>query len=192
MREFTKEDLEKEVWKPLFGYEEYCEASTLGRIKVLNRKFKDKRGSIKSLKEKVLRLGYYSNGYEQFSLSVENKRYTAIVHRLIALTFIPNPKNFPIINHKNGIRDDNRVENLEWCTQSYNGKHAFEVLGRVVNNVGENNPRTSLKEKDVVDIRTRYSNSESCSSIHGDYKELLSLSALKKICYGSTWKHIVI
>lgn len=53
------------------------------------------------------------------------------VHRLVAQTFIPNPNNYPVVNHLNGITDDNRVENLEWTTISGNVQHSFDVLGRV-------------------------------------------------------------
>jgi hypothetical protein len=191
MRIFKEEDLEKELWKPMFGYEEYCETSTLGRIKVLKRTCIDKRDKQKTIKEKILTLGYYSNGYEQFSLSVDNVRYTGIVHRLIAKTFIPNPENYPVVNHKNGVRDDNRVENLEWCTQSYNSKHAFKELGREIRDMkGENNARTKLTEKEVIAIKKEYSEGVLPKSIYTTYSDKVSFSAFRKICGGQTWKHI--
>lgn len=65
------------------------------------------------------------DGYHRVQIWSNNKCHMISWHRIIAETFIPNPDNKPIVNHKNGIKSDNRVENLEWCTQSENIKHAF-------------------------------------------------------------------
>ena len=88
--------------------------------------FKDKNGRIVKLKYKKLSLQKYSNGYAYYNAF--NRAF--LVHRLIAMAFIPNPNNYKFVNHKNGIRDDNRIENLEWCTISYNHLHAYNVLKR--------------------------------------------------------------
>lgn len=70
------------------------------------------------------------DGYLDLSLVKENgKRSPMRIHRLVALTFINNPNDYPVVNHKNGIVDDNHVDNLEWCTISYNTKHGYDVLG---------------------------------------------------------------
>ena len=65
-------------------------------------------------------------GYFRCNLKNEGKRYDFTIHRLVALAFIPNEENKPFINHKNGIKTDNRVENLEWCNQSENVTHAVK------------------------------------------------------------------
>ena len=73
---------------------------------------------------KVLKPGIFGHGYELICIHYLGKRKTLNLHRLIAKLFIPNPDNKPCINHKNGIKTDNRVENLEWCTYSENMVHA--------------------------------------------------------------------
>lgn len=66
------------------------------------------------------------NGYEVVGLSKNGKIKTLLVHRIIAKAFIPNPQNYKIVNHKNGIKTDNRISNLEWCTVSQNTRHAYD------------------------------------------------------------------
>lgn len=73
-------------------------------------------------KERILKFRKI-NGYNYTFIQVNCKRQVFRVHRLVAMAFIPNPKNKPHVNHINFIRDDNRVENLEWCTRSENAKH---------------------------------------------------------------------
>ena len=70
------------------------------------------------------------DGYILISLVKDKKRTTRRVHRLVAESFIPNSENKPQVNHKNGIRNDNKVDNLEWCTNSENHVHAIHTLNR--------------------------------------------------------------
>jgi hypothetical protein len=65
-------------------------------------------------------------GYQEVALSKEGKTTTFLLHRLIGLHFVDNPNGYSCINHKNGIKTDNRIDNLEWCTHSQNTKHAYE------------------------------------------------------------------
>lgn len=87
-------------------------------------------GSMKSGKLKLLSQRLSGDGYVEVSLYIDNKSCNKSVHRFIATIFIPNPDNLPEINHKNGIKTDNRVENLEWISHRDNVIHAIESLGR--------------------------------------------------------------
>ena len=97
-----------EIWKKIEGYENYS-VSTYGRVR------NDKTGNI---------LKNLTNGvYPQVGLYKNKIGYKFLVHRLVAEAFIPNPDNLPCVNHKNEIKSDNNVENLEWCTYLYNNKY---------------------------------------------------------------------
>lgn len=79
---------------------------------------------------KILSLRSDKDGYLDVALVKKNgKRLPMRVHRLMALTFLSNPNNFPVVNHINEIKDDNRLENIEWCSISYNTKHGYDVCG---------------------------------------------------------------
>jgi hypothetical protein len=91
-------------------------------------------GKIVSTKKKGLRVlvtWLSHDGYELVHLCREGKAVSRSVARLVAQTLIPNPDNLPQVNHINGIKTDNRIRNLEWCTASRNSIHAYGVLGRM-------------------------------------------------------------
>lgn len=114
-----------EEWKFISGFENRYMVSTLGNVKSLNQKVRTKGGSMRTVFGKTLKPLDRGHGY--LSVCIQKKHYA--IHRLVAQAFIPNPENKPMINHKNGIRTDNRVENLEWCTNSENQTHAVKTLG---------------------------------------------------------------
>lgn len=106
---------EKEQWKPVVGYERLYEVSNLGRVKSLNYNHTGKERLLKAWKNK--------DGYMFVVLMKDGVRKTCTVHRLVATAFITNHQGLPIINHKDENPENNKVNNLEWCSYSYNNSY---------------------------------------------------------------------
>ena len=117
-----------EIWKDIKGYEGYLQISNLGRVKSLERKVKTYYG-YRIKKEKILSASHDINGYLDVKICVNYRTTSLKVHRLIAEAFIPNPESKPTVNHINGIKDDNRIENLEWATMKEQAYHRHKILG---------------------------------------------------------------
>lgn len=130
----------KEEWRDIKGYKGIYQVSNLGRVKGLYRQV-NTWNAYKTLQEKILKTYISYNGY----LKVVLQGKTKLVHRLVAEAFIPNPENKPQVNHKNEIKQDNRVENLEWMTAKENVNYGTGLqrradtqrrLGNQINNKG--------------------------------------------------------
>ncbi len=107
----------KEIWKDICNCKGY-QVSNYGRVKSLPKKTKNQY----SYKEIILKQSSDKNGYKVVGINNKTKK----VHRLVAEAFIPNPKNLPQVNHISGIKEDNNISNLEWCTCKQNINHAFK------------------------------------------------------------------
>lgn len=116
-----------ERWKPVVGFEGYYEVSDWGRLRSLDRQIVTRSGKQKPYKGKIISLHHHVTGYVMAILHKNRFKKTAKIHRLVAEAFIPNPEGKPDVNHLNGIKDDNRLENLEWATASENILHAIHV-----------------------------------------------------------------
>lgn len=144
--------MKKEIWKTVKRYEGLYEVSNMGRVKSLSRTRQGKGGGLYPVCEKILTNRVSGAGYFQIALSKGSKKKYPLIHRLVAQNFIPNPQNKPQVNHKNGIKTDNRVENLEWCTQSENQHHAYKI-GLQKHQYGEQRFCSKLTENQVVKIK---------------------------------------
>ena len=140
-----------EVWKDIPNYEGYYQISNLGRIKSVARKVKY-QNSYRNVKEKLKKTFIGKQGYERVELSKNGKIKKYNVHRIVANVFISNPLNKETVNHINGIKTDNRVENLEWATRSENELHAYKI-GLAKNSEKQRNvARLYCKENKIKSI----------------------------------------
>ena len=116
----------KEIWKDIQGYEGLYQISNLGRIKSLERMIITSNNITKKISEKILKPCLRKNGYYSIVLQKNNKSKYYTIHRLVAKEFIPNPNNLPQVNHKDGNKLNNNINNLEWCTNSDNTQHGYD------------------------------------------------------------------
>jgi hypothetical protein len=138
--------------------------------------FSNKRGKIKPMKLEKL------GDYRRVRLSVNGEVKRELVHRIVARTFIVKPNlNNSVVNHKNGIKNDNRVENLEWCSHSENLAHAYSELNRTL-------PNRKLSDSDIIEIKNRLSNGDKQTSIAKDYK--VASCTINEIHNNKRYKHI--
>lgn len=182
-----------EIWRDIKGYEIY-QVSSLGRVKSIRRTVKSKNG-YRTVKEHILKPRKNRDGYLQLSLWNENKRKTMKVHRLVCEAFLHNPLNLPQINHINEIKEDNRVENLEYCDARYN------------NNFGTRNERARIsisKAKKGV-FNTKHSKAVKCLETGKIYPSLSEVNrkfgfsaghicdccnGKRNIAYGYHWQYV--
>lgn len=121
-----------ENWKEITGYEGYFEVSDLGNFRSKDRIIKYKQNGIRNYPGKPLKTETIVEGYQRIVLMKEGIKKRFMCHRIVAQEFIPNPENKPYVNHINGNPSDNRVENLEWCTQEENEQHSINILGKIM------------------------------------------------------------
>lgn len=170
---------EKEIWKDVKGCNGRYQVSNLGRVKSLPKKTKTKTMIMTGTITKI--------GYIRFNLSVnKNMKKHHLAHRLVAIAFLDNKENKRCVNHIDGNKINNRVENLEWCTHLENNRHAMRTGLNII--AGESNGQAKLTEKIVLSIRKSRSEGKK-------YREISELygvpeNALGKILLRRTWRHI--
>lgn len=167
-----------EEFKPIKDYEGLYEISNYGRVKSL-----EKNNGFVYQNNKILKAPIDKDGYLRYCLAKNKNNKYIYGHRLVAEAFIPNPNNLPQINHKNEIKNDNRVDNLEWCTNKYNV------------NYGSRNQKVS-KIVNQYDLQNNFIKTW-CSMSEAARKLKLDSSAIAKCCRGKLktcgnyiWKYV--
>lgn len=166
-----------EVWKDIKDYEGIYQVSNLGNVKCLGNEF--------SRKERFLKLSPQSKGYLTVVLQKNATRKMVLVHRIVAEYFVDNAESKVQVNHINGIKTDNRVENLEWVSHRENLNHAIK------NNLtlkGEENRNSKLKDIDVVKIHSLLQNGTTIKELSESYN--VSYSTIDGIRTNRYWKHL--
>jgi hypothetical protein len=178
--------------RPIVGYEELYEVSRDGHVFRV-------RGGPGARAGRKLKPQLDRHGYLRVALCRNGVRQSHSVHRIVAKAFLSNPNNLPEVNHINGIKTDNREENLEHCDCSYNHLHAYRVLGRVAYRKGKPKPKgagtpnrpvrgTNVKTGEVVEIES------ACAAarfVNGSQSNICKACQGKhKTAYGWRWEYI--
>lgn len=181
MKEVTYE----EVFKDIPGYEGLYQISNLGNVKALSTR--KMRGQYFQLRpEIILKPSIKNNGYLQVTLhnSIGHKKFIS-VHCLVAICFIPNPKNKSTVNHKDGNKINNIYSNLEWATHKDQVEHADNMGLRNIK--GSKHKRSKLTDSQVLEIRSR-SLIQNLTSLSEVFQ--VNKSCICKIVNRQSWKHI--
>ena len=172
----------REEWRPVIGFEQEYEVSSLGRVRSSGRMVRARGGSTQWRRGRMLSPRVSTQGYTRVALSRRSKREEAPIHRLVAEAFIgPRPERNDI-NHKNGVKDDNRVSNLEYVTRGENLRHAYGTGLR---------PPTyghALLTTEQVRYARKVHGSLTARQIAAELG--CSVSAVWRLLNGTTWRHV--
>ena len=174
-----------EVWKDIVGHEGIYQVSNKGRVKSVERKVKHVDGRVRRLKERILTNKTYRDNYPSVSLWKNNKGKEFNVHRLVAEHFLDKKSEDLIVNHKDGDKRNNDVNNLEWVTYSENTQHAIKTG---LHPIQEDSVQAKLTNAEVAEIKGRLIEGEFPAEISKDYG--VARQTINNIKMGMTWKRI--
>lgn len=190
----SKENNREEIWKDIAGYEGLYQVSNFGQVKSLARIKTNKLIGEHFVKEKIMKSRLSPSGYLSIGLTKNGKQIGYRVHRLVAQTFISNPENKAEVNHKNGIKIDNRIENLEWNTSSENTIHALKTGLMIPKRGVENNRSICVNQYDLEGnfIKTWSAIKDIKRQLKYDTKAIISCCKHRKhynTAYGYKWEY---
>jgi hypothetical protein len=179
-----------EDWRDVVGYEDRYEISNFGnlRSKSYLKKGRNVNGEFSFITQpRLMKPTVNGNGYLSVYLSRDGESANFVIHRLVAITFLENPDNLPVVNHKDCDKTNNRVDNLEWCTQQHNVKHSYESGTKT--NLGDKHPRRVLNSEIVCKMRKMFSEGIGVQKIadHFGFRYDTTKSAIT----GKNWGHVV-
>ena len=180
----------KEIWKDIKNYEGLYQISSYGRVKSLERK----DGIGRNIKERILKPGINTKKYFFISLSKNNNQKTYVIHRLVALHFIPNSLNKPQVNHIDSDKSNNYIDNLEWCTHSENIQHAWKngLCENVRKTASINGKKYCSKKVKCIETGIIYISVNEASRQTGFNRTNIAACCrgLRKTANKYTWKYI--
>lgn len=179
-----------EEWRDVKGWEDRYEVSSFGRVRSKSylKQTRNMHGPMSFMtKSRFMKLSVNSDGYCTIDLCKNKTRHTSLVHRLVAEVFIENLLDLPVINHKDSVRTNNAVDNLEWSTQKYNVQHGYNTGSN--SNAGEKHPRKILSDLIVRNMRSRFIAGESVAQIADDLG--FRRDTTKSAITGKNWGHVV-
>lgn len=154
----------------------------------------DEQGTVYTYKLKTKKTYLSNSGYKYVILRINGKNKCYYNHRLVALHYLSNPNNYPQVNHIDGDKLNNNLNNLEWCNNSINSIHAYKLGLRIapkhLHKKGEEHLNSKLNETQVKEIKFRLNKKEKMTELAKEYN--VHINTIKRIKWNITWTHITI
>jgi len=171
------------MWKQIKNFPNYY-VNENGDVKSATRTITDSVGHVYELGERILRPRTAGKGYLSVCLRKNGKSTSYYIHRLVAETFLDNPNNLTVVNHKDGNKHNNNINNLEWVTYSDNNQHAYDTS---LKPKGENFYNSKLTEENIKEIKAKgkYTTYKKIADKYG-----VSQATIRDILINRTWKNV--
>lgn len=177
----------QEEWKPVVGFEDRYLVSNCGQVQMLGRWIAVGHGGKRWLAAKTKVPQETTRGYLETTFKVGRRDKHFLIHRLVALAFLPNPNGLPQVNHKDGDKLNNHASNLEWCSSKENCDHARrEKLYEQARGQGAGGAK--LTDLQVIEIRSRLAAGETHTAIALDYP--VQRTVISRIASGTRWASV--